>query len=115
MRVMMQDLVNGLESFRVSSSCETVVEARLLLTRKRPSVVLLDEVLPGESAIDFLEVLAREGLPVVLISGMETTTHALPPGAHCRIQKPDWRSLDQDAQRIEQALLRALRASDTKK
>lgn len=108
MRLLMEELINGMSQFKVSGSCANSIEARLEITRRRPSLVLLDEILPGESSTDLLQELVADGIPVVLISGVESPTHPLPAGAKLRIAKPGWKSLDEERPRIEAQLLSAL-------
>ena len=53
--------MTGIPECRVSGTAQVRDwEARLELTRRRPALVLLDEILPGESSVDFLgEFVAR--------------------------------------------------------
>jgi response regulator of citrate/malate metabolism len=108
MRLMMEQLINGMKRFKVSGSSGSCVEARLELTRRRPSLVLLDEILPGESSQDLLREIVQDGIPVVLMTGMENPDHGLPAGARSRLIKPGWKSLVEDGVRIEAELLAAL-------
>jgi DNA-binding NtrC family response regulator len=101
MREMLENLINGFEGYKVSASCGNCAEVRLEMTRRRPSLVLLDEVLPGESSLDLLAELVAESIPVVMMTGMEKPTHRAPEGAALRITKPDWKSLDQDGKKLE--------------
>jgi CheY-like chemotaxis protein len=105
MRLMMEQLINGMRQFKISSSCANGAEARLELTRRRPSLVLLDEILPGESSTDLLQEFLNEKIPVVLMTGIENPVHPLPPGVRLRIAKPGWKSLDEEQPRIESQLL----------
>ena len=110
MRLLMEQLINGMTKFKVSGSCANSIEARLELTRRRPDLVLLDEILPGESSTDLLQELVADGIPVVLISGVEKPTHLVPKGAKARISKPGWKSLDEERPRIESELYAACHA-----
>jgi chemotaxis response regulator CheB len=110
MRLLMEQLINGMSQFKVSGSCANSIEARLELTRRRPDLVLLDEILPGESSTDLLQELIADGILVVLISGVEDPTHPLPKGAKLRISKPGWKSLDEERPRIESQLIAARHA-----
>ena len=76
---------DGVLSVCVSTSAS---EARELVLRRRPDFILLDEVLPGESAYDVLEEWSREGIAVVLLTGMERPSHAVPREARARVIKP---------------------------
>jgi len=108
MRLMIEQVVNSLPGFRVSGSSANCSEARLELTRRRPSVVLLDEILPGESRTELLAELVAEGIPVVLMTGVENATHPFPEGAKMRIVKPDWSRLEDDSARVAEALSSAI-------
>ena len=108
MRHLLADVINGIEGFEVSGTAANSWEARIEVDRRRPDLVLLDEVLPGESGFDFLQTLSEASIPVLLITGMERATHALPPGALGRVAKPGWKTLDRDRERIGEALRTAL-------
>jgi two-component system, CitB family, response regulator CitB len=107
MAELIQEVVEQDDELEVSGKAATVWEARRLKQRERPDLVLLDEVLPGESAWDFAQELFEEGIPVVLMTGMETPEHRLPSGAHGRISKPDWKSLKTEGE----LFLREIRAA----
>lgn len=70
----------------------SVMEARRVLLWKRPALVLLDEVLPGESARDLLNDLIAANIPTLLLTSMEASSLAverpIPPGALGRVRKP---------------------------
>ena len=108
MRGMLEQVVSGIPGFKVSGSARNGWEARLELDRRCPSVVLLDEVLPGESSVDLLASVRHLGVPCVLMTGVEDPTHAVPAGAWGRITKPDWDRLNEGRERIRLALLAAL-------
>ncbi len=72
----------------VTSLAPSVLSARQEWSRLRPDAVLLDEILPGESALDLLGELHAEGVPVVLLTGVEEPRHPLPAGARARLTKP---------------------------
>jgi hypothetical protein len=55
---------------------------------------LLDEVLPGESSLDFLREVHAEKIPVILVTSLEKPTHPIPPEARGRIEKPHYRDLE---------------------
>ena len=104
MRHLLADVIRGIEGFEVSGTAANTWEARIEVDRRRPDLVLLDEVLPGESGIDFLQLLVQDGVPVLLITGMERASHPLPPGALGRIKKPGWKTLDRDREGIGKAI-----------
>ena len=62
-------------------------EAAQMRLKRRPDLVLLDEVLPGEASLDFMEELVSDGIRVLLLTGMEDPGHAVPKGALGRIMK----------------------------
>jgi DNA-binding NtrC family response regulator len=101
MREMLQALIAGMQDYKVSTTCANCAEARVELSRRKPSLVLLDEILPGESSVDLLQEITSQGIPVILMTGIEHPTHHIPNGAAVRISKPDWDSLEQEASRVE--------------
>jgi chemotaxis response regulator CheB len=105
MRELLRELVSGIPGCRVSSTSRNTAEARVEVHRRRPDVVLLDEVLPGESSLDFLAELRALSIPAILVTGLEDRTHPLPDGARARLAKPTWESLGEDRQRFARELL----------
>lgn len=94
MALMLQQLVDGIEGVEIKSAiAHNTLEARIELDRRRPDIVLLDEILPGESSVDFLGELVNRGVPVILVTGVQNPTHAIPKGALVRLEKPTWKSL----------------------
>lgn len=75
----------------------TTAEARNRIARNRPELILLDELLPGESGLDLLPELI--GVRVLLISGFEGP-RALPNGVIGRLIKKEWRKDDEFYQEI---------------
>lgn len=108
MRSLLEELISGIPELRVSGKAKNAWEARIELGRRRPSLVLLDEILPGESSADLLAEIQSLGIPTLLITGMENPSHPLPPGAVARIGKPAWDTLEEDRKRIRTAILAAL-------
>jgi len=110
MRLLLEELVRGAAALglKLSGSAPSVIDARLELDRRRPDLVLLDEVLPGESSDELLADLVRDGVPVLLMTSMEEANHALGEGARGRITKPGWKSLEQDRARIAAEIRAAL-------
>lgn len=111
MRELLEHMVRGLGEaggrYQFSGAASNGAEARFELGRRRPDLVLMDEVLPGESSLDLLEEFKAEGIPVVLLTSMkERTAEAvpIPEGALGRIFKPEWRTLVADTKRISQEL-----------
>jgi two-component system response regulator CitB len=108
MRELLVQLVAGLEGFRVSGAAGNTWEARLELQRRRPQLVLLDEVLPGESSLDLLGELKDQEIPVLLLTGLVEIDRPLPPGAFGRLSKPQAQDWEDDRQRFARALRQAL-------
>ena len=108
MRSMCENLLQGADGIRVTSTAASAAEARLLLSRKRPEVVLLDEILPGESSVDLLLECVAGGIVVILMTGVANPTHAIPPEAFSRIAKPGWKSLEEDKKRISAEIHKAI-------
>jgi len=101
MRALLQVLLQGIPDIQVSGAVGNLRDAELELLRRRPDLVLLDEVLPGESIRDFVKVLHQEGIPMIVLTSMEESTHELPQGVIHRLSKPGWRSLQSDQKRFE--------------
>jgi response regulator of citrate/malate metabolism len=97
---LIEQVVASIPGHKVSGKCLNIAEARLELTRRRPDVVLMDEILPGESSYDFMKELVADGIPVILMTGMVDPSHALPPEALGRIIKPSWESMTEDGKRM---------------
>lgn len=93
MAEMIRELIAEMVDFEVSGVAHNLWEARLELDRRRPHLVLLDEVLPGESSSDLVKELRERDLPVILMTSLENPQHSLPEGVGARIQKPDWKEL----------------------
>lgn len=105
---LLDQVVGGMPGFKVSGLAKNVWEARLELGRRKPDLVLLDEILPGESSADLLTEVLGEGIPVILITGVESPSHALPAGVHGRLTKPSWDTLEADRGRFQVAIAKAL-------
>lgn len=110
MRALLEHVFKGMDGIRISGTAKNTFEARLEMSRRRPDLVVLDEVLPGESSLDLLVELSGQEMPVVLMSSMETPSPQLPPGALARFRKPSWNQLDADRKRIQDVLIQAYRS-----
>jgi chemotaxis response regulator CheB len=108
MRQLLSDMVSGIAGLEVSGVAQNGWEARLELTRRRPDLVLLDEILPGESAADLLAEFHATGIPVLLLTSLEKPTHDLPPAAAGRIIKPSFDTLSADRVRFGSAIFSIL-------
>ncbi len=107
MRELLVELLDGIPGVEVSGKAGTGPEARLELDRRRPDLVLLDEVLPGESSLDLLGDILRRKIPVILVTGMSGVGRPLPLGAILRLRKPSWNTLEADRFRFAEALRKA--------
>lgn len=105
MREVLAEVIGSLAFIGKVKKAANTWEARLELDRHRPDFVLLDEVLPGENALDFAELLHSESIPTLLITGMSNRTTPLPEGVLGRIQKPHLNLRPADRDRLAQALL----------
>ena len=108
MREMLRTFIEGLPGMKVSGLAQNGWEARLEIERRRPDLVLLDEILPGESSGDLLAELQAQGGAVLLMTGVEHPSHGIPEGARGRVSKPDGRSLTEAGPRFEAAIRAAL-------
>lgn len=109
MRELLEQVLRGCSGYSVSGLARNGAEARFELVRRRPELVLLDEVLPGESSLDLLEELKKQGIPVILVTSLADRSADLPPGALSRLFKPTWKSLSADIRRFQAELDQALK------
>ncbi len=63
--------------------------ARQAILKHRPTIVLLDEILPGESSHDLAAELIADQVQVLALTSMEDPDHDLWPGAIGRLRKPE--------------------------
>ena len=113
MKELLSQVVAGIPGLQVSGKAANGFEARLELDRRRPDLMLLDEVLPGESSLDLLAEACGRGVRVILLTGMLETgiskpARLLPPGAFLRLHKPSWDSLSADRARFSEAIHQVL-------
>jgi response regulator of citrate/malate metabolism len=106
MRHLVSETVSGIRGFTVSGLARNVWEARLEVHRRRPDLVLLDEILPGESSLDLLAELIEQGIGVWLLTGASEGARQVPQGVYGRLAKPTWETLETDRVRFEKALQR---------
>ncbi len=108
MRLLLQQMLEGIPGVKVSGLAANGWDARVEVSRRRPDLVLLDEILPGESSLDLLLELTEQEVPVLLITVVSDPRHELPPQALGRAIKPGWKSLEQDKQRFALEIQKAL-------
>ena len=104
MRELLTQVMANIPGVQLSGVAKNGSEARLEFFRRRPDLVILDEILPGESSLDLLQELVALEIPVILMTGLEPLPRKLPPGARNRISKPGWTSLEKDQLRIRKAI-----------
>jgi two-component system, CitB family, response regulator CitB len=104
MRLLLEELIAGVPGLRQSGSARNTWEARLECQRRRPGLVLLDEVLPGEASLDFWEELKRDAIPVLWVTSVENPQHGLVVGSLGRLMKPTWKTLARDQKSLLQIL-----------
>jgi two-component system response regulator CitB len=109
MRHLLQIVLEGIPEVRVSGLAKNGIEARLELTRRRPQVVLLDEVLPGESSQDLFQEFKEAGVPVFLMTSMESPSHEIPEGAEGRWVKPGWKSIEEEREILKKLIFTCLK------
>ena len=104
MRMLIAEVLNTIPSLKLSGQAANTAEARLELERRKPDLILLDEVLPGESSLDFLAEILVEGISVILVTSLEQLPTTLPGGVLGRLKKPHWKNTSI----FEQDLLRTI-------
>ncbi|OFZ79244.1 MAG: hypothetical protein A2583_01160 [Bdellovibrionales bacterium RIFOXYD1_FULL_53_11] len=104
MRELLGQVISRAGGLVVSGLAASAMEARQLVFRERPDLVVLDEILPGESSVDFLTEMNTLGIPVLMITGIEDAAHEVPAGACGRLMKPSWNSMEEDRIRFGAAI-----------
>ncbi len=97
--------------FKILHASGSAPEFRKALLFHRPELVLLDEVLPGESGLDLVPELVEAGMKVILMTGMDAETakkREIPAGVLGRVVKPSDRSLDRFPDVVRKLLGRKL-------
>ena len=117
MRLLLRQLLDGatlrlaeglMPTVKISGVARNIWEARGELRARRPDLVLLDEILPGEASLDFVAELKGEGVPCVLLTSMSERVHPVPAGALGRLQKPGERGHRDDQKHLLETLARLL-------
>jgi response regulator of citrate/malate metabolism len=104
MRGLLEYVLQGIPEISLSGAAKNGFEARLELSRRKPTLVLLDEVLPGESSLDLLNEFKSNEVKVVLMTSLENPSKVLPAGVIGRMAKPGWKSIEEDRLRIQRFL-----------
>ena len=103
-QAILSECLGKIPGWSVSATAGNGWEARVELAKRRPDLLLLDEILPGENAMDLLKEWKGLGIPVLLMTGILEDDRQLPAGVLARIEKPSWKSLDVDRQYLESLL-----------
>ena len=111
MRFILSMTLDATETFQASAVARNGWEARLELSRNRPDLVLMDEVLPGESSWDLIKAFFETSVPVILMTSMDEAKHEMSPEAKGRLMKPMGRNLQNEAKILEAATAKLLGAS----
>jgi two-component system chemotaxis response regulator CheB len=104
MRELLVHVVGGIPGLEISGVAKNGWEARLELSRRKPDIVLLDEILPGETSGDLVAEFQAAGVSILMLTSLEKPTHPLPHGAAGRITKPGWESIEADRARIGKSI-----------
>ena len=104
MQKLVEHVVGSIKGMKISGLAANGWQARMELARRRPDLVLLDEILPGESSYDLLAEFSAHNIPVLLMTGMKNPAHAVPQSARGRLTKPSWDTVDYDRIRFETAI-----------
>lgn len=109
MRELLRLVLEPIPGVKVTGAVRNGSQARREVGRNRPGLVLLDEVLPGESSYDLLEEWAQQEIPVILITGYFGVDRPIPPSTLGRLEKPGWDTLEVDRERIKKYVFDRLR------
>lgn len=110
MLLLLERFIGSMAGFAVSGLARNGAQLRRELSRRKPDLVLLDEILPGESSMDLLAELRGSGIPVIVLTSVQSPEHPVPAGAFGRLTKPGWRSSAQDLDRFRAMIHSALAA-----
>ena len=92
MRLFLEELLSPVPGLQISGTAANGWEAQLAVSRHRPDIVLLDEVLPdGDGSVALSEFHVLSGLPVIIITGTgddATREACLGSGAVGYLEKP---------------------------
>ena len=108
MRFILTMTLDATRSFQALAVARNGWEARLELSRNRPDLVWVDEVLRGEWSWDLVSAFLESEVPVILMTSMTDAKHEMPPGVKGRLYKPAGRNLASDAKALEDAILKLI-------
>lgn len=101
MRALLEQVFQNLEGFQLTGLAKNSFEARFEVSRRRPDLVLLDEILMGQSSLDLVSEFDSLGVRVILITSLENPSDLIPAPALGRLQKPSWETLVEDRLRLK--------------
>ncbi len=105
MRALVRLCVEAMPDLKLAWEAASVAQARREMARRKPTWVLLDEVMPIETGLDFLPELTQGGVGVILLTGEpQGGERPLPSGVAARLVKPDWDELRRKPQGFAQSL-----------
>lgn len=105
MRELIAHLLSQIAGVSAVAKAANLAEAHQEVFRRRPDLVLLDEILPGESGLDLLPLCQASRVRVILMTESQGhLSQKVPSGAEARITKPSWETSNQDLIRLSLAL-----------
>lgn len=105
MRALVRLCLEAMPDLKLAWEAASVAQARREVARRKPTWILLDEVMPLETGLDFLPELVSAGVGVILLTGEpDEKARLLPQGVAARLVKPDWEQLRRAPQGFAQSL-----------
>ncbi len=110
MRALVRLCIEAMPDLKLAWEAASVAQARREMARRKPTWVLLDEVMPLETGLDFVPELFQAGVGVILLTGEPRAGEAhargrpIPSGVAARLVKPDWDQLRREPQGFAQTL-----------
>ena len=96
-----------------TASALTLADARALISQRKPDLIVLDIMLPDGSGLDFMKEMSLHGVPVLLLTGLDTKEdiiRGLTAGGDDYLTKPY--NFDELLARVESLLRRAERVPE---
>ncbi len=105
MRALVRLCIEAMPDLKFAWEAASVAQARREMARRKPTWILLDEVMPMETGLDFVPELTQGGVGVILLTGEpQNGGRSVPSGVAARLVKPDWDQLRRDPQGFAQSL-----------
>lgn len=118
-RELMAALLSEIPEIAEVREASNTWEARLELSRQKPDIVFLDEVIPGESTDELIGEMSGANVYVILISGnkdgLNRPPQSYPMHVIGRLIKPNWDTLKEDRIRYQGLIQNAIKWSNQKK